>query len=448
LLVDSYKLAHWMNVRKVTPERVAADASLDQGVLTTMLERERAEVPDEFARRLVEALHVAADQLAAIEPLPAAYVMTAAEVHATRRPIQRDGIHFYNYYSMAGAPGAVAPVILDILCPADRLPQLNNGHLEPAITVNLGPGDINGRWGTELNDATWSVLRANRAEDPWIVGDSYVEPSYCPHTYSLASDEPARIISYTAQSNLDPVISELNRWPDHSFEALLSELGNCSTGKLLGATLRRRGFDAESAAAVAGISEEPLRRTLAGEGDALSLHDLRKLGDTIGFDYRIALEPLAKRDAVGKTYRSIEASRDSIRGFRSYTVASMASAPHLPDLTGCFMSVSNDGREPQLDLSGMAESHYFVLDGNLRLWWIDEGGEVSSAHLGPDGTAWVAPFVAHGWTGSGSVAQLGSGRPMGYLDLHELGTTFQPGHTLRRGRRDATGWGYDSNDGG
>ena len=28
--------------------------------------------------------------------------------------------------------------------------KLNNGHLEQAITVNLGPGDIYGRWGENI----------------------------------------------------------------------------------------------------------------------------------------------------------------------------------------------------------------------------------------------------------------------------------------------------------
>ena len=90
-----------------------------------------------------------------------ALTRSADDLIATRRPIQRDGIHFYNYYTMAAPPGAVAPVILDILCPAERVPALNNGHLEPAITVNIGPGDINGRWGEELTEETWQVLRAN-----------------------------------------------------------------------------------------------------------------------------------------------------------------------------------------------------------------------------------------------------------------------------------------------
>ena len=57
---------------------------------------------------------------------------------------------FYNYYSLPIPEGFVGPVILDILCPKNKLPKLNNGHLEQAITINLGNSDIYGRWGKKL----------------------------------------------------------------------------------------------------------------------------------------------------------------------------------------------------------------------------------------------------------------------------------------------------------
>ena len=78
--------------------------------------------------------------------------MSRADIEATRRAVHRDGIHFYNYYNLPAPKGQVARVILDILCPAERLPAQNNGHLEPAITINLGPGHINGLWGDEVNE--------------------------------------------------------------------------------------------------------------------------------------------------------------------------------------------------------------------------------------------------------------------------------------------------------
>ena len=68
------------------------------------------------------------------------------QIEKTKRPIKRGGIHFYNYYTLPSPKGYVAPVLIDILCPKEKLPKLNNGHLEPAITVSLGPNDIYARF--------------------------------------------------------------------------------------------------------------------------------------------------------------------------------------------------------------------------------------------------------------------------------------------------------------
>jgi transcriptional regulator with XRE-family HTH domain len=445
VIVDSYKLAHWMNVRKVTPDQLAETAELDEELLRNLL-RESSPLADDEARHVAEALRVNASQLAASPKQGlAAVVSTPDDLRASRRPIQRDGITFYNYYSMAGAPGRVAPVILDILCPHDRLPALNNGHLEPAITLNLGPGDIHGRWGEELGEAEWQVLRANHAEDSWIVGDSYVEPSYCPHSYSLASPEPARIISYTCESNLAPLFSELNDWGDPAFAALLRDAGDAAPPDLLRSALSRRGFDVAAAAERSGVARDALEAFLDGETEALSIAALRALGDAVGLDYRTLLPTPRRHDAVGKTSRSIEESRASARAFRSYTVASMASAPHLPDLIGLFLLVEKpDERVPELDLCDSSESHYLVVHGEPTLAWREADGHVAEAALEPDSSAWVAPYVDHGFGGDGAVVKLGSGSHVGYLDLIELSSTFAPEATLRRGRRDALGWGYDT----
>ena len=78
------------------------------------------------------------------------YIFFKKKILSTKRPIKRDGIHFYNYYTLPSPQGFKSPVILDILCPHYKVPKLNNGHLEQAITVNLGPGDIYGRWGENI----------------------------------------------------------------------------------------------------------------------------------------------------------------------------------------------------------------------------------------------------------------------------------------------------------
>jgi hypothetical protein len=447
--IDTFKLTHWMNVRKVTPAQLAAAAGVEAETLARLLAGEGDGVwPDDLVTAVADGLRVDPGQLSGAAQRDLTVVCQAPEgLHGTRRPIQRDGIHFYNYYTMATPPGRVGPVILDILCPPGRLPALNNGHLEPAVTVNLGPGDIHGRWGFDLGDATWRALAANHGEDDWIVGDSYVEPPYCPHSYSLVDGTPARIISYTAQSNLAPLVEEANNWSSPAFAAwadLLDRDGLSPLG-LLEVLLTRRGHTLDSATEQAGVLRGAVQRALAGELDQASVEALRTLGRVLGFDYRMLLPAERRHDEVGKTSCTVAESRATLRRFRSYTVASMASAPHLPDLTGMFVRVDSDADgHGDLDLLEAAETHYLVVAGELTLLWRDADGQVASKRLGRDGTAWVAPFVAHRWGGRGAVAKLGSGRHVGYLDWFELTDTYAAASTLQRGRRDAVGWGYDT----
>lgn len=446
MLVDSFQLGRWLNARKLTPQQLAAQVGMRDSEVLSLLDGTAAAVPDDCALRLAAGLSVAPTQLANGAPSGlSVIVMTAAELRTTCRPIQRDGIHFYNYYSMAGPPGHVAPVILDILCPVERVPQLNNGHLEPAITVNLGPGDIHGRWAENLTSDSWRVMAANRDDQNWICGDSYVEPSFCPHSYSLASEQPARIISYTGQSYLTDLFSELNHWTPTAFEAFIGDVGSGKPAALLRSILRRHGFTAATAAYATDTSCEHLKRWLAGAYDALSLQDLRVLGERLGFDYRVLLPAPRHHEELGLTYCSIEQSKESVRTFATYKVASMASASHLPGLCGLFMMIYSPRRTgpAALDLVESTETHYLVLDGEATLAWDDPDGTAAEAQLTADATAWVAPYVRHGWTGEATVIRLSSGRHVSYLDQFELTNTFDAEAILRRGWRDQSGWGYD-----
>lgn len=436
---DPFKLNHWINARKLTPELLAGRAGAQPAVIRGMLAGEQ--VADDVVTAVAAALQVSPAQLhdAGTHNLTAVW-QSASDLRASRRPIQRDGIHFYNYYTMAAPPGRVAPVILDILCPADRLPALNNGHLEPAITVNLGPGDINGRWGTELTPSTWQKITANRGHDGWITGESYVEPAYCPHAYSLAGADPARIVSYTGYANLSGLVEELNTWSDPAFDrfAKLAESG-LSPDVVAEILLSARGHDHASAAAAAGVSQADLNSALADPVRDNGV--LSAVCTAVGLDYRLLLPAGRRQDAVGKTYQGLEETRSSARDFLGYRMASMASAPHLPDLIGLFVQVRGEHGGLMTEPN---ETHYLIVGGQVTLEWSDADGRVRSETAGPDGSAWVAPFVSHRWSGDGAVLKLSSGPHVGLLDLIELTNTYAPSGTLRRSRRDLRGWGYDS----
>ncbi len=490
---DPFKLMRWMNARKLTPEHLSEECDVPAPLIVALLSDDPPDIAADVARRIAAALRVEWARLAATRTVGTpVLVRTAVELRATKRTIMRDGIAFYSYYSMAAPADQVGPVVLDILCPSGRLPALNNGHLEPAITVNLGPGDIHGRWAEELAPQTWQRLGANRASDRWITGDSYVEPCYCPHSYSLAGDTPARIVSYTGSANLTALIEEANHWPEAGFEAFLDWLSQFDhegdgrpvgrdanpdagqgvsraavPGALLDLLLARRGYTRRTAAGRAGLSLADLDAALAEPVTGIAT--LRALVGPLGMDYRVLLPTARVHDAVGKSVLSVAQARATIRDFGPYRVASMASVPHLTDLTGLFMRIGRGskpgGAEDQADgyLTEPADSHYLVVDGSPVIEWLGSGADdvtagtaaaggtavrgAETAALSADASVWVAPFVRHRWLGEGSLLKFGSGSHVGYLDLLELTNVYDPAATLRRSYRDRRGWGYQDGPG-
>ncbi|GAV39913.1 hypothetical protein [Streptomyces acidiscabies] len=437
--VDPYKLMHWLNARKLTPDHVrdATGLTLDPDRAITLSEPE--------LEKLTAALDLAPEELTGADGrIPAALFQSRERTAATRRAVRRDGIHFYNYYSLPAPSGHIAPVVLDILCPDDRLPQLNNGHLEPAITVNIGPGDIHGRWGEDLTEANWQILRANRDPDTaWIVGDSYLEPSYRPHSYSLAGREPARIISYTAKSNLHTLLSRANDWPDSAYDTFVTDWSTGAQAAVLTLALRRHAYTPAALATTADVPEPKVTACLAGDETALDTGELRRIGAVVGIDHRLLLPPEPLHDEIGKTWCSIEQSTASIREFGAYRAASMAGAPHLPDLMGLYLAVDRP-ELTSLDLFDHGASHYLVTGGAPTAYWREADGAVREQPLAFDDSLWVGPCTAHGFTGAGSLVKLGNGEGYGYLEHLELTQTVRREATLRRARRDRVGWGYET----
>jgi transcriptional regulator with XRE-family HTH domain len=437
---DPFKLARWMNARKITPEQLARDSCVSTEIIAKMLSGSVVTAESDAIRAVAAALLVDVSQIASsAEPGQSLVIRDADELHAKCRAIERDGIKFYNYYPMAAAPGRVGPVILDILCPHDRIPALNNGHLEPAITVNLGPGEIYGRWGEFLTEDTWRVLRTNLADDRWIVGDSYVEPSYCPHAYSLASTTPARIVSYTGASNLVTLIEEANHWPEPAFRSLLGWLGEAvDGGTVLDFMLARRGYDRQSAAVIAGLHSGDIDRAISNPFEEIDT--IRRLARAIGVDYRLLMPADRQHDSVGKSIMTVAGARATVRGFGTYQLASMSSAPHLPDLSGLFMKINGDDARYMTEL---ADTHYLVVTGHPSIEWVSSPDRTMTRELDADASVWAAPMLSHRWLGHGSVLKFGSGNHVGYQDLIELTNTFDPAATLNRAYHDLQNWGYD-----
>jgi hypothetical protein len=294
--IDSYKLMHWMNARKLTAAMVASRTGLSIQAMEMLIKGDAplGAISDGQVAALAQALNVGVGNLTVDrDSVPDVLYMSREEIEATRREIERGGIHFYNYYSLPAPKGFIAPVLIDILCPAGRVPTQNNGHLEPAITINLGPGHIQGLWAHEVNKDTYHPFYANKGEDAdWILGESYLEPPYCPHTYARHGDEPTRILSYTVKSNLEGFLSASNKWSDAAYENFLSSVtGNSFNGTVLKSLMERHGYDTRTLGERTGLGDNRLKSFIEGDDTAS-----RACSDAItGSSYRTSVTtmPLA-----------------------------------------------------------------------------------------------------------------------------------------------------------
>ena len=179
LEVDILKLNHFLNARKITTKQIL---SKNKSLYKKLVVNKNFKPNKNEIKFLEKKIIIPLSNISVKKKLPDYIFWNYKKIKKTKRSINRDGIHFYNYYSLPTPPEYIGPVILDILCPKNKMPKLNNGHLEQAITVNMGPGDINGRWGLKKNKTNFSIMKFNsNKKNNWIIGDTYVEPSYC-HT--------------------------------------------------------------------------------------------------------------------------------------------------------------------------------------------------------------------------------------------------------------------------
>ena len=222
LKIDILQLNHLLNARKITTKQIfiKKKSLFKKIILNKNFMANNAEI-----KFLEKKLSIPLQKIKIKDKLPDYIYWSFSKIKKTKRPINRDGIHFYNYYSLPTPPEFIGPVILDILCPKNIMPKLNNGHLEQAITVNLGPSDIYGRWGVKKNKLNFSKMKFNsNRKNPWIIGDSYVEPAYCPHSYSLVTDSGSQILSYTAKSPIEKFVKNLNNSSPEGFKNVIKDL--------------------------------------------------------------------------------------------------------------------------------------------------------------------------------------------------------------------------------
>ena len=439
--IDQIKFNHWLNIRKT---------SID--VLNDLL-RNFINYQINFSN-LDQADEHTVDKIAEILSIPKSYILKSNEVPSfiynskeqiakTKRPIRRGGIHYYNYYTLPTPKGYVAPVLIDILCPKNKMPVLNNGHLEPAITVSLGPNDIYARFAKKINKTTFLKFRINPDEKTnWVVGSNYYEPSYCLHTYSRATDKPGTILSYTTKSNLENLFN--TKFNKNSFDNFKKQLNAKNPERsFFKQDLNDKGFSLEHVSQKTKISLKKLKGYFDQNKSKLSWNELQKICKLINSDPHKYLDKKFKEDSIGKYYFDYKDSLKTVRNFRSYKVASIASSTRSPDLTGYFIKVDNKTSKQIIDLLDSTCSHYLVTKGNVN-FFVKENTNIKKVKMNKGDSVWVSSFSNHGFTGNGALVKISDGQNFNYLEKIDLTNTYNLKKTLNRGRKDKVNWGYDT----
>lgn len=430
LIVDFIKLNHWLNTRKITHKYL----SVKQKTLSKKLKlKKNFKITAKELDFLNFNLSIPSDKIALQNKIPDYLYWTKSKIDKTKRPINRDGIHFYNYYSLPTPNGFVGPVILDILCPKNRLPKLNNGHLEQAITVNLGNSDIYGRWGKVKNKLNFSKIKFNNTkQNSWIIGDTYVEPTYCPHSYSRATDNNSQILSYTAKSPLEKLIKNLNNWSKSNYKTLINKIKSNNIKRLiLKFYLDNKGVDLKYLSKSINKKVQNLDYILKNKKILMKTCEFLKVDVNL-----FAEKKYTSEDKIGKTYLSFKDSFKTIRKFKSYNIASMASSERYTDLFGYFIKVSKNKKIK--DLCDYACSHYLVTGGNFYFNVDNKRIKIKKGDA-----IWMSSFKSHGFSGSGSLLKISNGESLDTSDLSEILNIYKPIETLNRSYKDNISWGYD-----
>ena len=438
--IDKVKFIRWLNIRKTTLNQLNKDLKKKINFKITL---DNCESLDSYSTALVaEYLDITSSKILNTSLSPDYILKYKNEIESTKRPIMKDGIHFYNYYTLPTPKGYVAPVLLDIMCPKSKLPKLNNGHLEPAITVSMGPNDIYARFNEKLKKDTWIKFGVNKdKKTKWIIGSSYFEPSFCKHSYSRASSGLGRIISYTTKSNIEMLLNE--KLNVNSYKNLINANKNKKINRtLFKFELENKGYSLQKISKLVGVPIKNIKNYFTNSSTKLDNKYIQKICKIINVEPNNFIDKQYKEDSVGKSYFNYKDSIKTIRNFKSYKVASIANSKRFPDLSGYFMKVSNKTKKFVNDIFDSKCSHYFVTSGKIKAN-INSDKKKITKNLKEGDCLWMSAFSYHGFTGEGSLLKISDGQNINYLEKEDLINTYKLNDVLKRTKNDVQNWGHD-----
>ncbi len=439
--VDKIKLNRWLNVRKLSFDKL--NKLLGKSGVNKITLANCHKTNSETVKKLASILDIPPSKLKEESRVPNYLYCSKKDIEKSKRAIKKDGIHFYNYYTLPSPKGYVMPVILDILCPKNKLPKLNNGHLEPSITISLGPNNINARFAEKLNNDSWIKFTVNNDKKTnWIVGSSYFEPSYCLHTYSRATKKPGRILSYTTKSNLESLLTD--KLNDASYINFKKSFLNKNINRvMLEEEINIKGYSIFEISKKTKIDKTKLVNYFKGN-KSLTKNNIDRICNLLNIDSTYYYDKKFNEDTVGKSYFDFKKSINSIRKFKSYKIASMASSKRFPDLSGYFIKVyKKNNTKINFDLVDNKCSHYYVTSGSMEIN-IQDNNKITKQKLLEGDSIWISAYTPHQFTGKGSLIKISDGQNFNYLDKIDLINTYNLKNVLNKTRNELTNWGHEN----
>ena len=112
LKINKENLLYFMNVRKLTPKHMQ---NVYAGDIAQLLEKDSL-IEEEKIEKIAKKLNINKSALIKNAKQSEELIfLPLEELEKTKRAVFRDGIHFYNYYTLPTPNGYISPVILDIL---------------------------------------------------------------------------------------------------------------------------------------------------------------------------------------------------------------------------------------------------------------------------------------------------------------------------------------------
>jgi methylphosphonate synthase len=373
-----------------------------------------ADVPPEFlwriARRAARVWPInERDLLPIFDDCPSGVlIMTAEQSATTARVLSRDGRPYYEYRDTAMSRVAMfRPEWIRMLQvvendnPSNPLASWNNGHLLYQFTYFVGEVNYYYEWQGKRHCMMMST------------GDSVWSFPFVPHTFTARrANRPAQILALTYGAELlGDAQQELSVLGHEAATHMAVPVHNQATasGKLLRLHIRAAGMTASLVAAETGIPASRLWAMVAGrhvpEGE-----ELRLLARALKISVRDLLPP------------SLECEQGLVVARRKQTshwLYPSKDQPHymIRALAGSTLHPFTRGMEVRPLLAPGGRPAFFRIHQHLYVynlgskaseivWWND--GERRIAKLHPGDSAYIKPFVPHGFRSS--IARRGAGQ--------------------------------------